>query len=477
MSWPFSAALILALSGCSFTPTVDTTRTEEVLPEAYAKGTSDLSVDPVDWWKEFGDPVLNAIVDTALTRNLDLALSVARVEEARQNHRIARAALLPSSGVSTSFQRSSAPSNTGFSEDLAGNTPGFPERFDNDIYSVSGSMSYEVDLWGRVRANRNSAKGSYLATIEDVRAARIGVASETIATYMLIRSLEEQLVLAQANVTLLQKRVNATEDRYERGLVSSFELYQIRQEFESTRTGIPMLEASLADGHKRLAILLGVLPSEARALLGVPSTIPDVVDEPIPAGLPSNLLAARPDVSAAALRVDAAAASVGSARAQLLPTLSLTGSRGQQSPELADLLNPGQSFSNLIASVTAPLFQGGALKANARVASARLDQAVLTYEKTLLTAFSEVGATLITFEKHLERLAFLEEEQRYAERSLEAAEDRYRRGIGDYVAFLDAQRNLTRVQTTLVTARQDLANARIAVHRALGGNWIETNEA
>ncbi len=476
-TWPISAALILTLAGCSFTPAVDTTRTETALPEAYASIGSDLAADPVDWWREFGDPVLNAVVDTALTNNFDLAIAIARVEEARQNHRIARAALLPSSGVSIGSQRSSSPSNTGFSEDLAATTPGFPERFENDIYSVSGSMSYEVDLWGRVRANKRSAKDSYLATNEDVRTARIGVVSETIGTYMLIRSLEEQLALAQANVALLRKRVQATEDRYGRGLVSSFELYQIRQEFENTRTGIPMLEASLADGHKRLAILLGVLPSEARALLGNPGTIPPVVEDPIPAGLPSDLLSARPDVSAAALRMDAAAASVGSARAQRLPTISLSGARGQQSPELADLLNPGQSFSNLMASVTAPLFQGGALKANALAASARLDQAILTYEKTLLTAFSEVGATLITFEKHLERLAFLEEEQRYAQRSLETAEDRYRRGIGDYLALLDAQRNLTRVLTARVTARQDLANARIAVYRALGGNWIETVDA
>ncbi len=475
-TWTLPAVLILTLAGCSFTPAVDTTRTEAALPETFTSMGSDLSADPARWWREFGDPVLNTVVDTALAHNFDLAQAVARVEEARQNHRIARAALLPSSAVSGGFQKSSAPSNTGFSEDLAA-TPGFPERFENDVYSVSGSMSYEVDLWGRVRANRNSAKDSYLATIEDVRAARIGVVSETIGTYMMIRSLEEQLVLAQANLALLQKRIQATEDRYERGLVSSFELYQIRQEFENTRTGIPMLEVSLAEAHKRLAILLGVLPSEARLLLGDPDTIPAVVEEPIPAGLPSDLLTARPDVSAAALRVDAAAAAVGAARAQRLPTISLTGARGQQSPELADLLNPGQSFSNLMASVTAPLFQGGALKANTRAASSRLDQAVLMYEKALLTAFSEVGATLLTFEKHLERLAFLEEEQRYAQRSLEAAEDRYRRGIGDYLAFLDAQRNLTRIQTARVTARQDLANARIAVYRALGGNWIETDNA
>lgn len=475
-TWPLLAALILTLAGCSFTPAIEATRTEAALPDAYVGTASDRSADPVDWWREFGDPLLNAVVDTALANNLDLALAVARVEEARQNHRIARAALLPSNGVSGGFQKSSAPSNTGFSEDLA-TTPGFPDRFENDVYSVSGSMSYEVDLWGRVRATRNSAMDSYRASIEDVRAARIGIVSETITTYMLIRSLEEQLALAHANVALLQKRVQATEDRYGRGLVSSFERYQVRQEFESARTGIPMLEASLADGQKRLAILLGVLPSGARALLGDPGAIPAVVETPIPAGLPSDLLTARPDVSAAALRVDAAAAAVGSARAQRLPTVSLTGARGQQSPELADLLNPGQSFSNLVASVTAPLFQGGALKANARAASARLDQAVLSYEKTLLTAFSEVGATLVVFEKHLERLAFLEEEQRYAQRSLEAAEDRYRRGIGDYIALLDAQRNLTRVQTAWVTARQDLANARIAVYRALGGNWIETDEA
>jgi multidrug efflux system outer membrane protein len=167
---------------------------------------------------------------------------------------------------------------------------------------------------------------------------------------------------------------------------------------------------------------------------------------------------------------------VGAAKASLLPTLSLTVTGGLQSAELTELLSTNQYFTNFATSLFAPLFQGGALRANVRVSRAQLEQAIASYEKTLRTAFKEVSVTLTSYEKQRERYAFLEDELAYAEASALAQEERYRSGVGDYLAYVDARRNLIRVQTSLAGAERSVADARLAVHRALGGAWVDNPE-
>ncbi|MFT7550657.1 MAG: multidrug efflux system outer membrane protein, partial [Rhodothermales bacterium] len=428
------------------------------------------------WWEQFGDPVLNTVVDSALAQNRDLRIAAARVVEVQQQYRIARAALLPTAGVGGEVSRTDSPSNTGFSRNIGASVPGFPSRFVNENYSISGTLSYELDLWGRVRGEKNASLSTFLATESELHGVRIGVVAQTIATYLELRATQEQLNLARENVDLLSERVDLTQDRYERGISASFELYAIRQEFQNTRTTVPLLEASLADAEGRLAVLLGTFSAEIRPLLAGNSG-QEVILGDIPSGLPADLLENRPDIAAAIHRVRASSQSVGAARARLLPTVSLTAVGGVQSAELSELLDLGQTFSNLVGSLTAPLFRGGALRAGVEGSEARLTQAVAQFEQTLLNAFREVEVTLISFSKQKQRLAFLNEEQRFAEASLQTASNRYLRGIGDYVSLLDAHRNHIRVQTSLVLARRDVANARLAVHRALGGAWVANPDA
>ena len=199
--------------------------------------------------------------------------------------------------------------------------------------------------------------------------------------------------------------------------------------------------------------------------------------EPIPAGLPSELLRQRPDVAAAAQRLEAARQRIGVARAEQFPRFSLTGSGGRQSGDLSDLVQTSQRFWLFGGSLTAPLFNAGALRANVRASWARYEQQAAQYEKTVLTAFKEVEAALIAYQKQQERFAFLQEERDAARDNAEAQEQRFVRGIGDYLAYLDAQRNLVRVETSVVSAQRALAASRLAVHRALGGAWINEDLA
>ncbi|MEM1093533.1 MAG: TolC family protein [Bacteroidota bacterium] len=464
--------LAMLLSACSFAPHMAQPHAEAELPPDFDLVESDTLRPMAQWWTIYNDPVLNRLIDTTLVRNLDLRAAASRVVEVQHQYRIARAGRRPSIQVTGDISRSDTPANVGFTSEL----PGLPERFENETYSISGTLAYEMDLWGRLRNQQNAALSEFYATQEDYRAIQMGVVTEAIGTYFEILDVEAQLRLTQANVELLQERIDRTEDRFAQGSVSSFELYSLRQEFENTRTNVPLLEANLSDAEGRLGVLLGMYPSEAAVFLDA-TRAPDLVLAPIPAGLPSDLLRERPDVAAAVHRLEAARQNIGAAKASLLPSLPMTVTGGIQSPDLGELLNTSQYFTSITRSLTAPLFQGGALRASVRVTEAQYAQLVANYEKTLRTAFNEVQVTLISYDKQRERYAVLQDELAYAEASVEGQEARYRSGVGDYLAYLDARRNLVRVQTTLASAERSVADARLAVHRALGGAWVDDDSA
>ena len=472
---------LLTLAGCSLTPTMSTPDAEQDLPATYASADTLLPATARDtaryeatrWWTDFGDPTLNTLIDTALVGNLDLEVARARLEELQAQYRIARAPLFPSATVSGNGQRQSQPANTGIGGAIGGGGGGgFPDRFAFTTYSASLGLSYELDFWGRVRSQRNAALSQFFATAADVQNTRIAVIGQTISTYFQTVTLERQVQLGARNVALLQERLAITEDRYDRGLVPSFELYAVRQQLDQARATQPTLESQRFDAQSRLAVVLGRLSGNEAALLD--DTAPDTLAlDPIPAGLPSDLLMRRPDVMAAAARLEATRQQIGVARASLLPRLSLTAEGGVQSSDLSDLLDIDQRFSSFIANLTAPLFQGGALRAEVDAAEARYRQQVAAYEGTLLTAFREVQAALVAYQQQQQRYERVQSQRAAAEATAQNQRDRYERGIGDALALLDAEQNLVQVRQRLATAAQSLIEARLAVHRALGGAWTD----
>ena len=471
---------LLTLAGCSMTPTMSTPDAEQDLPATYASADTLLPATARDtaryeatrWWTDFGDPTLNTLIDTALVGNLDLEVARARLEELQAQYRIARAPLFPSATVSGNGQRQSQPANTGIGGAIGGGGGSFPDRFAFTTYSASLGLSYELDFWGRVRSQRNAALSQFFATAADVQNTRIAVIGQTISTYFQTVTLERQVQLGARNVALLQERLAITEDRYDRGLVPSFELYAVRQQLDQARATQPTLESQRFDAQSRLAVVLGRLSGNEAALLD--DTAPDTLAlDPIPAGLPSDLLMRRPDVMAAAARLEATRQQIGVARASLLPRLSLTAEGGVQSSDLSDLLDIDQRFSSFIANLTAPLFQGGALRAEVDAAEARYRQQVAAYEGTLLTAFREVQAALVAYQQQQQRYERVQSQRAAAEATAQNQRDRYERGIGDALALLDAEQNLVQVRQRLATAAQSLIEARLAVHRALGGAWTD----
>jgi multidrug efflux system outer membrane protein len=487
----FTAVAIL-LTGCSFAPEPRTPDVVLEIPPDYPAGTDEETAAeasdardgirrPDRWWTVFDDPVLEALVDTALAANLDLREAVARVEEVRQRYRIARADLIPSLGVAADANYQNTPSNTGFAGEIGGGDgedpenpptgPVFPDRFKYDTYSAALGFSYEIDFWGRARNDTKAAVSDFLASEGDYQTARLAVIALTISTYLEVVELRRSTDLTRESVDILEERSERTNERYLRGLVTTFELYTIQALYRNTQASLPVLESRLEEAKGRLAILLGRYAGSLDDLLPEDSA-PATVLAPVPADLASELLEARPDVWAAWQRMEAARYRIGARKASLYPAIRLDASVGFQAGDVSSLFRADQYFLNLIGGLTQPLFQGGRLRANIGVAEAQFQAQAANYVRTVLTAFKEVQASLVNLEKQSERYEFLSQQLESARGSLEFQRRSFERGVGDYLAYLDARQNLAGTETNLAAAERSLAEARLAVHRALGGAWV-----
>ena len=492
----FALVAALVLAGCSMTPSMTAPEAERDLPETFAPAPGDTTLpaaaadtaryDSQRWWTAFGDSTLTALVDTALADNLDLTSARARVEELAAQFRIARAPLFPSINANGQYNYQNQPANTGIGGAIGGGGGGdggngdappdggqqqsIPDRFEFATYQATLGLSYELDFWGRVRSQRKAALSQYFATAADLQTARLSVISQTISTYFQVASLQRQAALGRQAVDLLEQRLAITQDRYARGLTSSFQLFTVRQSLETARSEQPPLESQLYDARSRLSTLLGRFAGTA---LLPDSLAPSLELSPVPAGLPADLLMQRPDVRAGALRLEAARQQIGVARAEMLPSLSLTGTGGTQSSSLASLVDVDQRFANFVAQLTAPLFQGGRLRANIDAAEARYKQQAAAYENTVLTAFREVKAALVAYDKQRQRLRTVQDQVASARATFQTQRDRYERGIGDVLSLLDAERGLVQARTRLAVARRAAVNARLTLHRALGGTWTD----
>jgi len=447
------------------------------LPESFVEAdthvfTAVKEADSSAWWDMWEDPVLSALLDSALVANLDLRIAAARVMEVQQSHRATRSAQFPGVQLNADGNRQNTPTNLGATGQFSSSIPGFPDRFDVTTYSASLGMSYELDFWGKARASSRAALSQLIATEADYVAARMGVMSEVISTYFEIRDLQQQVRLTEEQVGLLKERLEITEDRYRRGLVSSFEWYSIQQTSDEARAARPSVDAALVGAYARLGVLLGTIPSQTRELVGV-SDAPVSYAAPLPDELPSELVLSRPDVIAAAARLESARQAIGVRRAEQFPSFSLTASGGRQSSDLGALVETSQRFWLFGGSLTAPVFAAGARRAAVKMAWAQYEQAAAAYEKAVLTGFQEVSSSLSMFDAEHQKMEAMTSSNASASASYETMRDRYERGVGDYVSLIDARLNELRTQGSISTATRSGALAKLTLYRALGGVWVD----
>jgi multidrug efflux system outer membrane protein len=419
------------------------------------------------WWNSFDDAELAALVDEALASNLDLKLAIARVDEARGLAALARSELFPSLDLNVGAGRSKI-SGVG-STPLPPGTP-----LISNSYSVGFSAAYEVDLWGRVRSGVAAAQQDLLASRFAHDTVRIAVASETARNYFSLRAVDAQLVLLRETLATRDETVRLQTDRYQAGVIGELDLRQSRAERASVAADIAAAERAARTLESALAVLAGrsprgVFATDVARRASTPREIDPVPD--VPAGLPSDLLAQRPDIRAAENRLAAADYRISEARAQYFPTIALTGSFGGASAALGDLLISPARVWSIAAALAQPIFRAGQISAQVDVATARREQALIAYMQSVQTAFREAHDAFAAQRNSRDVFDAQTERSDNLAKALELARLRYEAGYSPFLEVLDAQRNLLAAERARIDAARDVRIATVDVYRALGGGW------
>lgn len=452
-------ALAALLAGCSLAPKYE--RPAAPVAAAYPTETAaGPAAAELGWREVLGDPRLQRLVELALANNRDLRVAALNVELTQAQYRIQRSALFPTVGASGSVEVSG----------------GFNGDDPNAQYRVgAGVTSFELDLFGRIRSLKSAALEDYLATEEARRAAHIALIGALATQYLAERAFDEQLAIAQQTLTAVQGSFDITRRRFEAGQRSELDVRTAESQVATARSEIARLTRLRAQAGNALVLLVGQ-PLPADLPPPVPLAEQRLLEE-IPAGLPSDLLARRPDILAAEHSLKSANYDIGAARAAFFPTISLTGFLGLASSSLGSLFAGDAARWSFQPSLTVPLFTAGRNQANLDVAKVRKRIEIARYEKAIQTAFREVADALAgraTLAEQLEAVTVrvTAEQKRY-----EISEMRYQTGIESYLAVLTAQRDLYTAQQQLVDVRlARLANA-VTVYQALGGGWVERSTA
>ena len=410
------------------------------------------------WWEIFGDRELNTLVDEVLKNNWDIKLAAARVLEARAQYVRIRADRFPAVDLSGLRDRRRVPSD-------------LEDGIIVDTYELAAPASFEVDLWGRLKKASQAAWEDILQEEETRRTVAQSIVAEAVTLYLLIEEVERRLQIAEQSINAFRQSLKFVETRYRRGLISVLDVRQARRTLAEAEALVPQLEQELGVTQQQLAVLLGRYP-ETQAPRRQPDDYYKQM-EPVPPGLPSELLQRRPDIRAAEARLRSLNEQVGVAKAARFPSITLTGSYGWRSDDLSKLLRSENIAWNLSAGIVQPIFDAGRLKAGQRAAEARFQQEAADYAQTVLDAFSEVERALLTRERQLERrereLKFLME----ARATQRVAQNRYIRGLVEYLDVLEAQITRFQAEDRVVLVDFIILSNRVALHRALGGGWAE----
>ena len=406
------AALLLA--ACTVGPDY----VEPNKPEAIASQFSQIDdpafqpgeADLVHWWTIFGDPQLNDLIARAEEGNLDLAISISRVSEARARLGFAKAGRSPQIGIGGDIQQASS-FQTGFES--------------RTVSSVGADVSWEIDVFGRISRQIEAAEALFEATEEDQRDVQVSLFAEVARAYLAVRGLQMQLQAAQNNIESQERIVGLTKARLDAGLSSDLDVTQAEGVLAASRAEVPTLRINLAREINTLGVLLGKNPTALHEELSSPKPIPAPPVQ-VTVGVPGNLLRQRPDIRAAERQLAAQTAQVGIATADLYPQFGINASLGLQSIG-SGILNPASSAFALGPSMRWNVYDGGRVRSQINVENARVDQALLLYERAVLNAIEEVETAMTTFVEQRVRVDAIEEAAASARKALRLATGLYTR--------------------------------------------------
>lgn len=435
------------------------TRPEMKTPDHFIYSEKNLQETAnVEWWKLFNDPVLNDLIAEALASNKNILMAADNVEQAAAVLMQLQSPFFPQFGYAGSATRQRSSKNT---ISVVPNSP-------FNTFQASSSASWEPDFWGRIRRLTEAARADLLATEEARQGVILSLVSTTVSTYIQLLGLDDQLAISKQSLNAYGEAVKLFEDQYKHGQVSLITVVQAKTQYETAAATIPQIELQIVQTENALSVLLGRNPGpipRGKAIEGM--SMPD-----IPNGLPSDVLANRPDVRQAEQHLISLNAQIGAARALYFPSISLTGTFGYASKDLSNLFDGRSRLWNYSGSLTGPIFSGGAIYAQVKQAEAAKKAALHNYELSIQNAFADIENALISRKKLSEKVA--------AEARLVAAGKEYMRlsqlqfngGYVPYSTVLQAQQQLFPAELSYAQTRASFLSSMVSIYKAMGGGWV-----
>jgi outer membrane protein PltN len=475
---------IAALSSCTVGPTFK--RPEAQAPadwsarQVSARGSGAKS-QPVaeaveeQWWSPFNDPTLDSLEARVIPANLDVQLAVARLAQSRAQLAVALGARVPNVNGSATYNRqrqSEVGTNTRMIEILSPPVgrdqliAALAEPF--DVYQAGFDASWELDLWGRVRRSIESANARLDASAAAVRDVQLSVTAELARNYLQLRGIQQQLAIAQQDVTTTQELLDLTRQRAAGGLVTDLDVVSQEARLASGRARIPQLLQQQTQTINAIALLLGEQPGALEAELTPTKAVPPVPPR-IPIGVPSEVARRRADIREAEARLHAATADIGVAVADLYPRVTLGGTFVMQSLSAGDLSDWGARQWSVGPSLSLPIFDGGRRRATVTLRKAQQQEAAVSYQRTVLSAWHEIDTALSAYANEQRRNEDLAEAVRSSQSAFELASTRYQHGLTDFLIALDAQRTLLQAERDLADSTTEISTRVVTLYKALGG--------
>ena len=471
-----AVGVLLALGGCAVGPKF--TKPETKPSENWSTRTDpQIATDSAvaaAWWKMFNDPALDRLIELAYQQNLPLQVAGLRIVESRAQLGIATGRQYPQ--VQVVFAQADA---VGLSKNAANSPLGFPQQagysFNRNFldYQLGFDAVWELDFWGKYRRGVEAETAGLLATLGDYYSAVVSLTAEVARTYVVIRTFEVLVQLAQENIRVQEQGLLLAQSRFRHGATSELDVTQATALLESTQATVPQLQIGVEQSRNALSTLLGQPTGTVEALLTGPKEIPKAPAK-VAVGVPVDILRRRPDIRSAELNAAAQCARIGVAKAELYPSFTLFGSFGVQASDKGISANPFSAdslFYSVGPHITWPFFNYGRIENNVRVQDARFEQLLVGYRNAVLKAAQEVEDAMVGFLNDERALTFQQSAVKAAERSVEISLVQYREGQVDYQRVLDAQRSLLLEQNSLAQTSSSVATNLVALYKALGGGW------
>jgi multidrug efflux system outer membrane protein len=455
--------IMFVLSGCA-TVGPDYVRPEVSIPDRWNAETGPTPTDKsteanmlAEWWSTLNDPELTSLIERAIQGNLDLHKATTRVREARARRGIAKADLFPTLDTTGSASWSHSSEDKGTDKT-------------SDLYSASFDAGWELDVFGGVRRSVEASQADLEGSYEDLRDVLVSLLAEVALNYVEVRTFQDRLAVAEANLAVQNETYQLTLWRYQAGLSDELAVQQARYNLESTRSQIPTLRTGLEEAMNRIAVLLGEQPGKVHEELKKPVPIP-AAPLKVAVGVPADVLRHRPNVRRTERELAAQTARVGVATADLYPKLSLSGSIGLEALSLNGFFSSATKTVTGGSLITWPIFRGGSIRQNIEVQSALQEQALIQYEAAVLSALEEVDNALVAYAEEQDRRETLRAAEEAAQKAAELAQHKYEAGLTDFNNVLDAQRSLLTFQDQLAQSNGTVITNLIKLYKALGGGW------